>query len=121
MNKTLYILTATLLSHEETVQGVTDDKAVARAYMQINRFGGVEHSVELVTMNVLDGTLIDRIQEWLNSKKNPLCKCGHRFLHHRNRGIGIKHTGSCLHNVRQKMGHHACKGFVLAEEQPQEG
>jgi len=123
MMKTVYILVASGGEYDgawESIQGVVDDKLVANAYMEINHFGGVDHSLEVVTLNVLDGKLIDRIQEWMNSKRNPLCTCGHRLLHHRNRGDGIKHSGSCRHNMRQKMGRHACKGFELAPEQPQE-
>ena len=117
--KTLYILTATGGAYDDfwsSVQGVTENQVIANAFMAINQFGGVGHEIEIVTQEVMDGKLIDRIQEWLNPAKNPLCTCGHFFLHHRG-----KEGGSCKHNQHHgpKVARHRCMGFVAAKEQPE--
>jgi hypothetical protein len=112
--KTLYILTASGGEYDaawSSVQGVTEHRAVAEAFMNINQFGGVEHEIEIVTQEVMDGKLIDRIHEWLNPAKNPMCKCGHRLLHHRlSKGT---RSGSCKHNDHHgpKAARHRCMGF----------
>ena len=100
------------------VVGVTDDSAVSHAYLQLGMFDpNYGHEVEVVTLNVMDGKLDERIREWLDPKRNPMCECGHRLLHHR-RG---NHTGSCKHNMPQHHDvsqRHGCKGFKLAKKQP---
>jgi hypothetical protein len=121
--KTLFVL---MEENEDWshVVGVTDSKEWAHAFTVMDQFRSTldNKSLEVLTLNVLDGKLLARIEEWLDPVRNPLCTCGHRKLHHRNmvkRGPGTN-LGSCKHNRRHggKAFHHTCKGFVMAEKQP---
>jgi hypothetical protein len=126
MMKVLFIL---LEENEDWshVVGVTDSKEWAHAFTVMDQFRSSldNKSLEVMTLNVLDGKLLARIEEWLDPARNPLCTCGHRKLHHRARRsrrynypakVG---EGSCKHNRRHggKEFIHACKGFTMAEKQ----
>jgi hypothetical protein len=103
-------------SYSTEVVGVTDDKAVSHAFLNIgDAYYG--HEVEIVTLNVLDGHLNERIKNYLDPAKNPMCECGHRLHHHRRKnGMGsCKWNNSQHHDPAQR---HKCKGFTLAKEQP---
>lgn len=103
-------------SYSTEVVGVTDDKAVSHAFLQIgDAYYG--HEVEIVTLNVLDGHLNERIKNYLDPTKNPMCECGHRLHHHRRKnGMGsCKWNNAQHHDPAQR---HKCKGFTLAAKQP---
>jgi hypothetical protein len=121
MMKTVYILITTFGAYEDfttEVVGVTDDKATSHAFLQMGVFQDTSHEVEIATLNVLDGKLRERIDQWLDPAQNPLCTCGHRLLHHRLRGKNVG-LGSCKHNLASRRHDtHKCKGFTLAKEQP---
>lgn len=102
--------------YDVEIVGVTERSELAHAFLQIGVFSHYwSHEVEIVTLNVLQDYSDVRlsIDEWLDPEANPLCECGHRFLHHRN----AKHTGSCKHNVGYGT-KHKCRKFVIAKEQP---
>jgi hypothetical protein len=115
--KTLHILLRTHSDYDQydvEIVGVTDETMVAHAWLQVGAFGDYwSHEVEIVTFNVLAQEYRDRINEWLDPARNPLCECGCRLLHHRR----ANHKGSCKHNVNYGT-KHKCKGFTLAEKQP---
>lgn len=120
----LYVLIRTHNEYDyEDVEivGITDQVWVAWAFQQIGMYDGYwAHDVKIATLNTLaDHTDVHlRINDYLDPATNPLCECGHRFLHHRN----SKHTGSCKHNMPQHHiveQHHKCKKFVLASKQPE--
>lgn len=115
-------------NYSSTIHGVTDRKDWAHAWGAIDRFSREpfeDKVLEVSTLNVLDAKLLARIEEYLDPKRNPLCECGHRKLHHRNmvkRGPNT-HQGSCKHNIayggKKSPRYHQCKGFKLAAEQPE--
>jgi hypothetical protein len=104
------------------IVGVTDQDHVAQAFIQVGIFNDYwSNEVITVTLNTLqEHTDVHlTINEWLDPESNPLCQCGHRFMHHRRKN----HSGSCKHNVAyptEKYGKvgHKCKGFHRAERQP---
>src|SRR5271157_699332 len=119
MMKTLFVL---MEENEDTstVVGVTDSKEWAHAFGMIDQFNGLDqNALEIVTLNVLDGKLLARIEEWLDPVRNPLCTCRHRKLHHRLRN-GKPGVGACKHNRAHggKEFRHMCKSFVMAKDQP---
>lgn len=106
-------------AYEREIVGVTVDKSVSHAFLEIGKFDGYYvHEVEIVTLNVLDGKLREQINDWLDPKKNPMCECGHRLLHHRRKN----NSGTCKYNHSYPTDlhpkGHRCKGFTLAAEQP---
>lgn len=126
--KTLFVLVEQSNMQDDytsTIVGVTDSKADAHAFTEIERFvpGYMSKEIEVVTLNVLDAKLREKLDEYLDPVRNPLCECGHRFLHHGKSGNRKmdKHTGKCRHNIsyggKKSPSYHQCKGFVLAEEQ----
>lgn len=131
MMKTLFVLVEEWNeqdSYSSQIVGVTDSKAWAHAFGAIDQFqsGPEEKTLEIVTLNVLDGKLLSRIEEWLDPKRNPLCTCGHRKLHHRTRRSRRYNyqakpgEGNCKWNISHggKDRRHMCKGFKAAKEQP---
>jgi hypothetical protein len=132
MMKTLFVLIEEWNeqdNYSSQVVGVTDNKAWAHAFSTMDQFAPYpeDRSLEVVTLNVLDGKLLARIEEWLDPARNPLCTCGHRKLHHRSKGKPQNesqhaHVGRCKHNRgdsgKKSPHYHMCKGFVMAKEQP---
>lgn len=105
--------------HTSEVVGVTSRSAVAHAFLQAGMFDRYwSHEVGIVTLDVLEDhpDVTKALREWLDPAANPLCECGHRFLHHRRKD----HAGSCKHNTcRGYEGEpHKCGGFKAAKEQP---
>lgn len=112
----LHILIRTHSDYDEysfEIVGVTDDVRESYAWLQIGGDHYWSHEVEIVTFNVMAQEHHDRIHEYLDPARNPLCECGHRLLHHRR----TNHKGSCKLNVNYGT-KHKCKGFTLAKEQP---
>src|SRR5277367_2830100 len=131
MMKTLFVLVDEWNeqdSYSAQVVGVTDKKEWAHAYGEIDAFRQEPeaNTIEIMTLNMLDGKLLARIEEWLDHERNPLCTCGHRKLHHRSKGKPqngqVAHVGNCKHNNsyggKKSDRYHMCRGFQMAAAQP---
>jgi hypothetical protein len=103
--------------YQTEVVGVTDNKELANAFLQVGAFDpNFTHEIEIVTLNVMQDFphIMDKIAMWRDPILNPMCECGHRMMHHRSRH-GQSGRGSCKHNHTYEP-KHQCKVFTFAKE-----
>lgn len=111
----IYILTRSSGEYEDhtvEVVGVTTRKEEADAWVNAGTFSNqYGHDFETRKLNELDSHPLAAIRMWQNPQTNPMCKCGHRLMHHRS---GVKKA--CKHNSEYAHNKHKCPGFRLQEE-----
>lgn len=99
--------------HVDNISIVTDE-SLANTWLKLGHLDGQtgnDFQVELINLNVMNAHWRDKIDQFCNPARNPLCECGHSLMEHNRRGYK-----RCHHNRPQTHPDaHFCNGFRLAK------